>query len=73
MRRPDEWRGPYWEPRDIWLGVYWTPSMANGRFPGDPDVEVGLDVYVCLIPCFPIKATWYWSDEAADAEQQRQG
>jgi len=67
MRLPDEWRGPYWEPRDIWLGVYWTWGVSNGRFPGDEDVADRTEVYICLVPCFPIKLTWYydepgWSD-----------
>lgn len=52
MRRPDEWKGPYWEPRDIWMGVYWTrDTFLNTDQPL-------LDVYICLLPCFPIRVRW---------------
>jgi hypothetical protein len=30
------------EPRDLWVGVYW-------------ETRHGLEVYVCIVPCFPIK------------------
>lgn len=33
------------EPRDLWLGIYWTPS---------PD---RLEVYLCIVPMFPLKLT----------------
>lgn len=32
------------EPRDLWVGVYWD------RRHHPPE----LDVYVCLVPCFPL-------------------
>lgn len=35
--------GPYFEPRDVWFGVFWDRS---------PSV---LKIFVCLIPCFPIR------------------
>lgn len=34
-------------PRDIWVGVYW-----------DYTIGLGLDVYVCILPCFPIKISF---------------
>jgi hypothetical protein len=55
----DEWgwaHGPGWElrfgfePRDLWVGVYWTRSESGGM----------LDVYVCLLPAFPVHLC-YWS------------
>ena len=30
------------EPRDMWIGMYWAPRSW------------GYDMYVCIIPCFPI-------------------
>lgn len=57
MRIPDHWKGPYRDVRDIWVGVYWTDETRediNGvtflRF---------RSVYVCLVPCFPIRMRWY--------------
>lgn len=47
---PDEWKGPYWEPRDIWVGVYWNHERRSRMY--------RFDVYVCLVPFFPIRLTW---------------
>lgn len=47
---PDGWKGPYWEPRDVWLGVYWNRERRGRMW--------RTDVYVCLVPCFPIRMTW---------------
>jgi hypothetical protein len=45
------------EVRDCWIGVYWTDETREDihgvtflRF---------RSVYVCLIPCFPIRLRWY--------------
>lgn len=58
--RPDRllpsWRGPYWEPRDIWIGVYW---VWEELWLGDRLILEFLSVYVCLLPCFPIRMRWY--------------
>ena len=47
MRLPDEWRGPYPDRRDAWIGVYWDRSPR------------ALFVYICIVPCFPIRLTWW--------------
>jgi hypothetical protein len=42
------------EPRDLWFGVYWNLTES---------VESSyrcLDVYVCIVPVFPIKLTFEW-------------
>lgn len=41
-----------WEPRDLWVGVYWTTCS---KIVGDT-----LDIYICLLPCLPIKLQWFW-------------
>jgi hypothetical protein len=61
-RWPDSWIGPYWEPRDIWIGVYWTVAMGNGRFPGDEPEPESHDIYICVVPCFPIRLRWFLPD-----------
>lgn len=35
-------------PHDIWVGIYWR--VRFGRY----DTFLRKDVYICLIPCFPI-------------------
>lgn len=35
------------EPRDVWVGVYWTRTA-----------EGGLDVYLCVVPCLPLRLRW---------------
>lgn len=35
-----------WEPRDLWIGVYWT---TDSRW---RDNRI---VYLCLLPCLPIR------------------
>lgn len=45
-----------WEPHDLWIGVYWrriawpiiTTAKSDWRY----------DVWVCLIPCLPIRIWW---------------
>ncbi len=48
--------GPYWEPRDIWIGMYWDLGWINQSV--NTSVR-RLDVYVCLIPCFPIRLVYF--------------
>lgn len=40
-----------WEPRDLWIGVYWNRKTNVGI-----EIEC-LDIYVCLVPCVPIRFT----------------
>jgi hypothetical protein len=42
-----------WEPRDMWVGVYWTRDEVA---PGVPL----LTVYVCVVPCLPIRLCAIW-------------
>jgi hypothetical protein len=36
------------EPRDLWIGAYWETNKADGDF----------FLFVCLLPCFPIRFHW---------------
>ncbi len=69
MRRPDFWKGPYWEPRDIWWGVYWDRDWYQHGATNSGPVSRRLRVWACLIPCFPVQMTWmepgYQDREAA--------
>lgn len=44
------------EPRDLWVGAYW-------RLGHEADYRT-LTVYVCLIPCLPVRADFYRKDRA---------
>lgn len=46
-----QWMG--WTPCDIWIGVF----VDRGWVPGEIAVR-RTRVYVCLLPCFPIRLTW---------------
>lgn len=37
-----------WEARDIWIGLYWDRYNV-------PDRRACLVVYVCLLPCLPLR------------------
>lgn len=43
------------EPRDLWIGVYWTVKPW-GDVKGNVDRYV--EIYVCFVPCLPIKISW---------------
>lgn len=58
MRLPDGWKGPYWEPRDIWIGAYWTREVSEVA---KWEAWETFYLYVCLIPCFPIRVMWVGS------------
>lgn len=38
-------------PQDIWIGVYWRKHMFTPR---NPSMPPHIDVYICLLPCFPL-------------------
>ena len=39
------------EPRDIWIGVYWTDTV---HYPANGPLTKTFDVYICILPCFPL-------------------
>jgi hypothetical protein len=41
------------EPRDLWVGVYWTVDKHD-------ECYQSLYVYVCLLPCLPIRLRLPW-------------
>lgn len=45
------WWTLLWEPRDLWLGIYWDRPKGTGW-------SRALDVYVCVVPCLPVKLTF---------------
>lgn len=64
MRWPDGWKGPYWEPRDLWIGAYWDHDIFKVKGEKHTAYET-LTIYVCLVPCFPIRV--FWCDNADPA------
>ena len=66
MRGRLSWKGPYWEPRDLWVGGYWAwdERRRDGRL-----MQEFLSVYICLVPCLPIRLRWYTK---VDPEWRRQ-
>lgn len=47
-------------PRDVWLGLRWLHKAEPA---GYGTVRTGgtmtrLDVWVCLLPCLPVRLTW---------------
>jgi hypothetical protein len=47
------------EPRDCWIGVYWDLGRVIG--PGGRTILRLLDVYIGVVPLFPIHLTAAWS------------
>lgn len=45
----------YFEPRDLWVGVYWNYEKDKYLVPASK-----LDIYICIIPMFPIRLSWGW-------------
>lgn len=37
---------------DMWVGVFWR-KWEFGR-------AIGIDIWICLVPCFPIHITREW-------------
>jgi hypothetical protein len=50
------------ELRDLWVGVYWTHEshLVDPRLRSSHDRRHEFRVYVCLLPCLPIRFTWTW-------------
>jgi len=46
------WTGIKFEPRDIWIGVFWDEVDRDWRW---EHAKRAWDVYVCLLPCLPLK------------------
>jgi hypothetical protein len=44
------------EPRDLWIGVYWNYDEEESRAHGRYGI---LTVYVCLLPCLPLRFRTY--------------
>jgi hypothetical protein len=47
---PRVWLEWLFEPRDLWVGLYWARPDVNWSH--------GVDIYVCIIPCLPLKVMW---------------
>ena len=43
-----------WVPQDLWIGVFYS-WMKVGGFPEPEYVHDILIVYVCFVPCFPLR------------------
>lgn len=44
------------DPRDLWIGIYWDRKRFIYR-PTSKTITT-TDVYVCVVPCFPIHLSW---------------
>lgn len=53
---PRLWWGLRWDPRDVWVGVFW-----ERYFDDELNWRHALDVYVCVLPCLPLKFQWRWA------------
>ena len=64
QERPNRGLKVRFEKRDIWIGVFWRKEPLFGFADGRPaldgfQLESWLyEVYVCILPCLPIKAWW---------------
>ena len=54
------------EPRDIWVGIYWTPQH---------DSRDHFFVYLCLLPCLPIRFHWArsWGGSYSQGAARKEG
>lgn len=37
--------------QDLWIGAFWK-RLGNC-----------IDLWLCIVPCFPIHISWWWNDE----------
>lgn len=49
--------------RDCWIGAYWTTHMV-----GQHTISY---LYLCLVPCLPIRITWLRLPALVAAKQQK--
>lgn len=42
------------DPRDVWVGIFWDHINVRLR-PGTGSMTACLVIYVCFLPCLPIK------------------
>ena len=42
--------GLVWEPRNLWVGVHWQKDRTNAH---------GMFVFICLLPCLPIRIHYH--------------
>lgn len=51
----------FFEPRDLWVGLYWNgpyfQHIEDGY--GLEPPEQRIDFYLCLLPCLPLKFTFW--------------
>lgn len=55
------------KPQDLWVGVYWKTENKSVTFTDfyPPVNIVVLNIWVCIIPMFPIKFTYYYEKKNA--------
>lgn len=53
------------EIRDVWIGIYWNVAAAVGE--GDRKI---LQVYICLVPLFPIIIKYFPLDQSASNDSK---
>lgn len=56
---------------DMWVGVFWRKSRerwAEGPEAAWPDLleHDRVDVWICLVPCFPLHVVWWGKDRPHD-------
>lgn len=42
------------KPQDLWIGVFWKRGSSMYRFGDEPPTHRALDVWVCVVPMFPL-------------------
>lgn len=50
------------KPQDLWVGAFWKVGGETRHYvAGTPEYRVRrqVDLWVCLLPCLPIHATWH--------------
>lgn len=55
------WWSLHFEPRDLWFGVYWDRPDVAWRY--------ALDIYICVLPCLPLKLSPRWAGRTSGADE----